>query len=628
MTRTLLPPAALLLLAISAITIAAAGRDSSAFAAALAYQDIASGGPLEHIHIGNELSCQVQQANVPGGSMYPGQIPLADCGTLLVVGGNLYAPDFFSHEGTDTVPLGIYTPFTPVSQTAVSGSGSGADPYTVVTVVDAGSTGVRVTETDTYVVGAESYRTDVAVTNTSGAALDAVLYRAGSCQLGGSVMGYGWADGASKSTACATTANNSPALEWARWTPVTAMTAADHFIETGAATLWTTINAQADLPDTCSCASLGFFAAALSWHRTISPNTTLTVSHTTSFSPAAALTVSVAADAATITAGDGDGYTITVHNPNIFDATIESITDTLPSGFSYVAGSSTGAMSFDPLIGGGVLTWWDLVTVPAGGDATMHFSVMSGGVPGTYYAAAGGTATEVLVADTALASPIVVDPSGTPTPGPSATPTRTPSPTNTPTATPTQTPTATATPTATNTPTSTPTATPSPTNTSTATATNTPTATPTNTPTATPTSTSTATPTNTSTATPTNTSTATATNTATATATSTPTATPTRTATATSTPTATPTRTSTPSATPTNTPTATPTLSGTRPAPTPTLLQCADVTGDGVVTLADLIAVLRHLGRGRFDPRYDINGDGRVNGRDVFIVARQRGKRC
>jgi Ca2+-binding EF-hand superfamily protein len=52
------------------------------------------------------------------------------------------------------------------------------------------------------------------------------------------------------------------------------------------------------------------------------------------------------------------------------------------------------------------------------------------------------------------------------------------------------------------------------------------------------------------------------------------------------------------------------------------------VTGDGYVTLADLVAVLEHMGRKRYAPRYDINGDGKVTGRDLFIVARQLGKRC
>ena len=40
--------------------------------------------------------------------------------------------------------------------------------------------------------------------------------------------------------------------------------------------------------------------------------------------------------------GGTDGYTITIHNPNAGAATVNSITDTLPAGFSYVAGSTTG----------------------------------------------------------------------------------------------------------------------------------------------------------------------------------------------------------------------------------------------------------------------------------------------
>ena len=136
-------------------------------------------------------------------------------------------------------------------------------------------------------------------------------------------------------------------------------------------------------------------------------------------------------------------------------------------------------------------------------------------------------------------------PPPTPTPVPIAAPSPTPTPTSEPgTPTPTHTPTPTAT--ATETPVATPT--------------HTPTATPTNTLTATPTATATHTPTATPTATPTHTPTATPT--ATPTDTATPTATPTETPTPTHTPTATPTATPTPTVTPT--PVATPT-----PTPTP-----------------------------------------------------------
>ena len=57
-----------------------------------------------------------------------------------------------------------------LSQTPVSGDGSIDDPFKVVTRVQAGSSGLDITQTDTYVQGEESYRTDVTLENTSGSA--------------------------------------------------------------------------------------------------------------------------------------------------------------------------------------------------------------------------------------------------------------------------------------------------------------------------------------------------------------------------------------------------------------------------------------------------------------------------
>ena len=58
--------------------------------------------------------------------------------------------------------------YTPVSQTGPTGTGTNADPFKIVTVADAGATGIRLTQTDTYTTGLESFRTDVVVSNTSG----------------------------------------------------------------------------------------------------------------------------------------------------------------------------------------------------------------------------------------------------------------------------------------------------------------------------------------------------------------------------------------------------------------------------------------------------------------------------
>ena len=47
--------------------------------------------------------------------------------------------------------------------------------------------------------------------------------------------------------------------------------------------------------------------------------------------------------------------------------TLNSITDMLPQGFSYIAGSSTGATTANPTVGGQTLTWNGPFTVPGGG---------------------------------------------------------------------------------------------------------------------------------------------------------------------------------------------------------------------------------------------------------------------
>lgn len=114
----------------------------------------------------------------------------------------------------------------------------------------------------------------------------------------------------------------------------------------------------------------------------------------------------------------------------------------------------------------------------------------------------------------------------------------------------------------------------------------------------TPTETSTPTPTETSTLTPTFTSTATETATNTATNTST--------------------------ATPTLTPTRTPTFTVTATARPP----CADVTGDGHVTMRDVLAELSAILRRRYDVRYDLARDGRLDVKDLLFVVHQLGRRC
>ncbi|RRR75495.1 MAG: hypothetical protein EI684_04500 [Candidatus Viridilinea halotolerans] len=85
-------------------------------------------------------------------------------GTFVAVDGIVY--------GSAPPAGGNFRPvaFTPVSNSAVTGAGTAADPFKIVTVATAGNTGVRVTQTTTYVNGTSRYRVDLEVNNTANAA--------------------------------------------------------------------------------------------------------------------------------------------------------------------------------------------------------------------------------------------------------------------------------------------------------------------------------------------------------------------------------------------------------------------------------------------------------------------------
>jgi hypothetical protein len=147
-----------------------------AFAQATAEQVITSEGPLTTIAIGNDLSCQVDhEGNGAGGEFYPGTNPVDDdtgCATMLAVG--------------DTTFGQYFEEFTPVSQSDVVGRGTWLRPFKVTTVVDAGDTGLRIKQTDSYVVGTQFYTTQVKVNNRGTSRQeDVILYKYGDCYLNG-----------------------------------------------------------------------------------------------------------------------------------------------------------------------------------------------------------------------------------------------------------------------------------------------------------------------------------------------------------------------------------------------------------------------------------------------------------
>jgi len=238
---------------------------------------IASLGPLAQIVISPDLACQVTHSADASFQFSPAGASPADCGTFLAFGGTLYAPKL---PGADA-SIQPFTGFTPVSQSAVTGTGTAADPLTLVTQVLAG--GVSVVQTDTYVVGEESYRTQVQVAaQRSGGSF--VLYRAANCLLHGRDSGYGIVNPAAGAVACRGVQPDgvTPGSGLAAWTP---LSPGSTYLEGFASEIWAGIRSQAPFTNTCRCGELVDNGAGISWSGTLAQGGSATFSQTTFISP-------------------------------------------------------------------------------------------------------------------------------------------------------------------------------------------------------------------------------------------------------------------------------------------------------------------------------------------------------
>ncbi len=90
---------------------------------------------------------------------------------------------------------------------------------------------------------------------------------------------------------------------------------------------------------------------------------------------------------ATLPAQGGEvTYTLSASNSGAYDVTLDSFMDTLPTGATYVTGSTTfnGAIFSDPYSSGSTLTWSSMFTIPAGSTRTLVFKATLPATPGTY----------------------------------------------------------------------------------------------------------------------------------------------------------------------------------------------------------------------------------------------------
>jgi hypothetical protein len=262
------------LLCISACTAAIWAAAPSAMAQQPPQQVISSSGPLTSISLNNDLRCQVQHAADTVASFYPGSAP-GSCGTFIAV------PD-----PVQQTPPTVYGPFlgnqyTLAGQTGVTGSGSSSDPLRVTTEVLAGATGLRITQTDSYVVGQEFYRTAITVSNSSPSDRSAVLYHAADCFLQDSDSGYGFFDSASGGIFCSANPNNSPAARVLGFVPISS---GSHYYEARYSTVYAGVNGS-DFPDICQCDVFQDNGAGLSWSINVPAGGSVSRSLATAVSP-------------------------------------------------------------------------------------------------------------------------------------------------------------------------------------------------------------------------------------------------------------------------------------------------------------------------------------------------------
>ena len=123
---------------------------------------------------------------------------------------------------------------------------------------------------------------------------------------------------------------------------------------------------------------------------------------------ATVLSAAKTADSPTTVAGGSNGYTITISNPTASPTTVDSISDVLPSGFSYTPASTTGTTTADPAVSGQTLTWTGPFTVPASGSIALHFGVTVSSVPGDYFNNAGATASVGSISPTGPTAKVTV----------------------------------------------------------------------------------------------------------------------------------------------------------------------------------------------------------------------------
>ena len=374
----------------------------AAFAAGPTIED--TDGPLVRIAISDTLNCSINYKGDRHNEFYNGRSAEdpADCGTFLAVGSELFGPGVLNSRTAKS--MGTIA-WTPVSQTK-SGMGTQADPWVLTTVVRGG--GFEITQTDTYSTGNDFYATTSSVKNVSGAAQDFTLYHAADCFLQDDDYGFGEYDANTGTVICRAKDPESGAhTDRGRVEQFVPTTAGSNYYYGGFYEVWDKVKNRTPLPNKLERAdSNRDNGMALSWTRTLEPNTTADYSLVTSFSPKgqvalSSATCAVAQPGADSTATRTIGVTITNPNPDV--KSVQTVIATLSDDASYVPRSASDAP--EPTVEGKVLTFKNL-ELPANGSVKFSF-LISGSAEVTPLVKISGTTTSgaaIVESDTSQSS--------------------------------------------------------------------------------------------------------------------------------------------------------------------------------------------------------------------------------
>ena len=175
------------------------------------------------------------------------------------------------------------SPYTQISQSAVSGSGTIGDPYKIVTTVDAGTTGLRITA-DRYVRdgrGELPHRREGPTPGGNPAATR--IWRAADCYLQNSRFTAGVPPTpGSGAVSCVAGTPDAPSSRIEQWYP---LSPGSHDYQAGFSEVWSRIGQQEAFPDTCRCNEYLDNGAGLSWDFDVPAGGSVTKSSLITFSP-------------------------------------------------------------------------------------------------------------------------------------------------------------------------------------------------------------------------------------------------------------------------------------------------------------------------------------------------------